>query len=490
MSSVGGAAPNGMDPSVYALKETAETAIFTAAFGPLGPMINQAQNVIVSQVLPMLPDGPEKQVISALIDPLGALLTALMPPAGGQAQCAGYASGGTSSAQYGATAEKPKHGAVPVGTPTCEPECCEEDDEEVAPPPTVSGGSVSGKSASVSGGTSVTIDVSVEVSTSAQAATGVGDTSGCEALDLPSLQQEYQDTKTEKDAWQCVADHFNQVDNAAGILWRDGRMGTLDLNAIADGNYPDDLKKAVAYLMNNGYEKFDDLWNAVGCPGDGAISLQDINNRIGSLDEKLAGIQREIDFVKSAPPPPPPPPADDTISATAVGGGGGRGKPKPAPLQGKEGKEVAPRAAPVAAGNIAKVKPLAQKEIDDAKAADAAAASGSGTANSSGSTQNTGGSSGTKHKPVDTKGEFFPSLSKSINSAYGQMDDAEAALDKLIAQQPPASEAEIHAAERKVSTLQTRIQMLEQLYQQMMTMMQNTSKLYNDIAMNAIRHIG
>ena len=39
MSSVGGAAPGGIDPSVYALKEMAETAIFSAAFGPAGPMV-------------------------------------------------------------------------------------------------------------------------------------------------------------------------------------------------------------------------------------------------------------------------------------------------------------------------------------------------------------------------------------------------------------------------------------------------------------------
>ncbi len=472
MSSVGAAATAGLNPLAHEIKEGFETAAYTAAFGPAGPLAHGIHDAVVNTVMGALPEGPAKQIIGFLLDPIGSLLTMLMPPADQQNASAGYAcpkdgshgaAGVGIKGREGATAHDPADAPVisappPTGPGVQRPPVGDASHKKVphqpaapAPQPNASCGvppppattSSNAPPPPVSGATTTT---------------PMPPPSSAELL---HLQTELADSQHELTALETLQRNFTGAEMAGGLFHLpDGMLTMNDLNAIMNGPYSTELKDAAAYFMEYP-DKFYRLETA-GLPGrgpDGGVSMWDVMARKSQVGRDIEGLQAGIAEEKArlkeenAMPPPP------------------RNFGQPPPPQ-------APAAGSTSASSAT------------ARTDSTAETSKTGSADSP-KTDSTSKSEDTSTTKRTNDGVFFSGIATAIDKTYGDIEKAEANLDKLIAQDnPKASEQDIQKAQRELTKLSTRAQMLESLYSQMMQMMQNMSKLYNEIAMNAIRKIG
>lgn len=108
-----------------------------------------------------------------------------------------------------------------------------------------------------------------------------------------------------------LKEYFGMAESAGAFLGtHDGQLAKNDLNAIASGNYPPDLKEAAQFFLQN-----PDLFDRMGTPDFLAGTLVNL----GGIDRLKAEIQKEVDAAgvtpnAKAPRPPPgrastPPPA-------------------------------------------------------------------------------------------------------------------------------------------------------------------------------------
>ncbi|HEY8212472.1 MAG TPA: hypothetical protein VIG99_33545 [Myxococcaceae bacterium] len=121
------------------------------------------------------------------------------------------------------------------------------------------------------------------------------------------------DLLREKQALETLARDFDAIDNAGGLWFRDGKFGGLDMAAVMNGDFPQEMKQAVRYFQEHP-EKY--------CRMDRSDGFDGLVTR-GGLQTELARVNAEIQAqggaheggpVTPGPCVPPSPPASSLES--------------------------------------------------------------------------------------------------------------------------------------------------------------------------------
>jgi len=228
---------------------------------------------------------------------------------------------------------------------------------------------------------------------------------------------------------------FYEIDNDYGDALGGGLGDKLisrdNLKAAAadDRARPELRDLAKEILANPG------LWALLDSDGNGVVSARALQDRLQDIKAKVEGLENAVLHPAGAPPP------------AASGASGGASAPTTPP------------------------------------------ASGAGSTSST-----SGGTDALLSRPVSLDMGAVPPGGDPLTSATDRLQSAmgglESQIDQVVAQMgQETDEKKLKALEARLNKLNRAMTEVSNMLQQLMTMVENLSKMFNDIAMNSIRHI-